>query len=184
MGLNNRNVIASFLLLFTGGATFFLYPNWLILPVTAFSWFLLEVHFVSNPRMGRITHALILGLFLLAFDFIFENIGASYGFWVTKRSYLFVFAVPFEVMLTCLFGGASFSILMSSLRWSPKTIFFSLILWAIGGTVSEFYLRLVNLMEYGNGWLSFPHAFISYIVTFIILLGIIKEIDRRTYAHV
>ena len=87
MGLNNRNVIASFLLLFTGGATFFLYPNWLILPVTAFSWFLLEVHFVSNPRMGRITHALILGLFLLAF-------ARARAF---RRSFIFHFNVLLEM---------------------------------------------------------------------------------------
>jgi hypothetical protein len=172
----NWNIAASFSLLFIGGAIFFLYPNWLILPLTAFSWFLLEIYFTADPKMGKIKHALFLGLFLLIFDFIFENLGGSMGYWVTKQSHLFVMAVPLEVMITCLFGGASFSILNSSFGWNQKTLLLNLILWSIGGTISEFYLRLVNFMEYGNGWLSFPHAFISYLITFLILLGINRKL--------
>jgi hypothetical protein len=179
MGLTKVNLVASFVLLFSGGAIFFFYPNWLILPATAFSWFLLEIYFTSNPKMGRIKSALFLGLFLLIFDFIIENIGALYGFWVTKQSHYFVLAVPLEVMITCLFGGASFSILISSIKWNYRTLSLNLILWSIGGTISEFYLRLVNLMEYGNGWLSFPHAFISYLLTFIILSAINHKLNVR-----
>lgn len=168
-----KNVLYSFLLLFSGGAIFYFFPNWIILPVTSIAWLLLEV-FLNDKRIPK--SAIILGMFLATFDFIVENFGSMYGFWISKNSSFFILAVPMEIILTCLFGGISYSLLMSTIKWNSKKAFVNLILWSLGGTIGEFYLRTLNFMQYGNGWLSFPHAFLSYFITFIILYILIKRL--------
>lgn len=52
--------------------------------------------------------ALTIGVFLMSFDFVFENVGTLlFEYWGTRGSYLFVLAVPVEVMLACFFGGTA-----------------------------------------------------------------------------
>ena len=172
-----KNVLYSFLLLFTGGATFYFFPNWIILPITSMTWFLLEV-FLSGWKVPK--SSIFTGVFLVIFDFIIENIGSMYGFWVSKNSSFFVLAVPMEIILTCFFGGASYSLLMSTRKWNWNVIFVNWVLWTLGGTLGEYYLRTVDFMQYGNGWQSFPHAFFSYLITFIVLFMLSKGLFQDT----
>lgn len=162
----NKNMLYSFIILFTGGAIFYLIKNWLILPAMGIIWFSFE-YFATKAKIVKL--ALALGIFLFVFDFIVENVGAIYGFWVSKSSYLFVLAVPIEIILTCIFGGAAWFMLISSMKLNKKIIALSIIVWAIGGTLGERYLNTVNLMQYGNGWFYLPYTFVSYLVTFLIL---------------
>ncbi|MEM2175041.1 MAG: hypothetical protein QXI58_05415, partial [Candidatus Micrarchaeia archaeon] len=51
------------------------------------------------------------GIFLLIFDFIFENSGLLLGFWHTTGSYFQIFAVPIEVMGIAFLAGFTYAIL-------------------------------------------------------------------------
>jgi hypothetical protein len=123
--------------------------------------------------------ALATGIFLFVFDFVVENLGAIYGFWISKNSYLFILAVPIEVILTYIFGGAAWAMMTRFLKWNKKIIIISLILWSIGGTIGEYYLNSVNFMEYGNAWQSIPHALIAYLITFLILYKFVAIVKKK-----
>lgn len=167
------NALVSFIILFVAGAIFFFFPNWLILPVSAFAWLLFEVWHTSKEKelKRKLTLALLMGLFLAFFDFAVENLGAQFGYWVSLNSNFFLLAVPVEIFLTCLFGGAAFFLLIFNFNWDLKKILLNAFIWSIGGMAGEFYLNAVGLMRYGNGWVSIPHAILSYIAMWLLLHG-------------
>jgi len=112
-------------------------------------------------------YSLYLGLFLMIFDWILENIGALMGFWVSYGSMLFVSAVPLEVMIACVSVGVAYSVLVPK-KWNLKYIIFCSLIPAVGGTLGEARLQSIGLMTYGNGW-TWIHAFISYFAAWILL---------------
>jgi len=175
------NVLVSFLILFSFGAIFYFSPNWAILPIAAFVWFLFEVWQVSSEKdfRGKLVSALLMGLFLAFFDFAVENLGAQFGFWVSLKSNFFLLAVPAEIFITCLFGGSAFFLLISNFTWDLKRILLNSVTWSAGGALGEFYLNIVGLMRYGNGWVSIPHAFASYMVTWFVLHGVFYVLNRN-----
>lgn len=111
--------------------------------------------------------ALILGIFLMVFDWIFENLGAKFGYWYSKGSSFFVKAVPIEVMIAAVSGGFGWILLM------PKSfdIFYVLlvsIITGIGGALGENTLQNAGKMKYGNGW-TWTHAFVAYFLVWVFL---------------
>jgi hypothetical protein len=144
--------------------------DWAVLPVVALVWFLFEYTRVAKYRRGvLIWPALATGAFLLAFDFMIENFGYVLGFWSSSNSRCFVLYVPLEVMLACLFGGSAWALLVFQIYKNWRFVTLHSILWSLGGCLGEWYLNLTNLMQYGRGWTFFPHTFLSYLATWLIL---------------
>jgi len=169
------------LLLVFGGLIFFILRNWLILPIFAIIWFLFELE-VNKRNMKLAKISILTGLILMIFDFAFENWGAVYGYWRTIKSNFFVLFVPIEIIITCIFGGAAWFLFASKNR-NNAFIMINLTLWSIGGMIGEFFLMMIGFMSYGNGWLSLPHAFVSYLFTFVLFYFIsfsfIKKIEKK-----
>ncbi|MCJ7579832.1 MAG: hypothetical protein MUP98_04775, partial [Candidatus Aminicenantes bacterium] len=79
--------------------------DWPILVLSSIPFAALAT-WIYSKRIKKIwKHALLLGIFLMTFDWIFENLGAHFGFWFSYDSAFFVLAVPIEVMIAALFGG-------------------------------------------------------------------------------
>jgi hypothetical protein len=85
-------------------------------------------------------------------------------------------------MLTCIFGGAAW-FLFASKHKGKFFIAINLILWSIGGMIGESFLIKIGFMNYGNGWLSMPHAFVSYFLTFVIFyfisFSLLKRVNKK-----
>jgi hypothetical protein len=170
-------MLTRILLLIFGGTIFFMFYNWLILPIFAMAWFLFESKVVGR-NMKLIKMAILVGIILMLFDFAFENWGAVYGYWRTINSYFFVLNVPIEIMLTCIFGGAAWFLFISKYK-NKFLVATNTTLWSIGGMTGEYFLMTVGLMRYGNGWSSIPHAFVSYFLTFVLFFFISFYFNRK-----
>ena len=110
--------------------------------------------------------AFIMGISIMAFDWVFENIGARLNFWHSKNSILFVKAVPIEVMVGAISGGFGWAMLMPHTFSFPYVLLVSLIV-GVGGTLGEDVLLSKGKMKYARGW-HWPHAFISYFTVFML----------------
>jgi len=175
---NTKELMIRALILVLGGALFFIFQKWFILPAFALIWFLFEVSVNNVKNIKLLKASLTIGIILMIFDFAFENWGATYGYWRTINSSFFVLAVPLEIMLTCIFGGAAW-FLFSSKHKGKYFIAANLILWSIGGLVGEYFLIFIGFMSYGNGWLSIPHAFVSYFLTFLLFYSVSFSVIGR-----
>jgi len=141
---------------------------WLILLVFSTAWFLIEVKLNWNNKT-RIKKALLIGLFLMIFDFVFENLGildTFLGHWQSFHSLFFVLYVPIEIIFITLLGGAAWALYL------PRkfNIFYSIgdvLLFSTYGMVGEYILNSSGIMYYRGGWI--PNEFIGYMVTWIIL---------------
>jgi len=141
---------------------------WLILLTLATAWFLIEVK-LNWKNKTRIKKALAIGLFLMIFDFVFENLGVLdtfLGQWRSFHSLFFVLAVPVEIIFITLLGGAAWALYL------PRkfNIFYSLgdtLLFSTYGMVGEYILNSHGIMQYRSGWI--PNEFIGYMITWIIL---------------
>ena len=154
--------------------------NWWVTPIVSMLLFLLEQ---QKSTRSNLEIALIVGSFLLTFDFAFENVGTLlFGYWGTSGSSLFVLAVPIEVMLTCFFGGAAWSLYVMSVHalfisrlqghfnghLRLYLILLDLFFFGAGGAVAEWTLIQRGVMYYANGWTSI-YAFIAYFATWTML---------------
>ena len=194
---NNRSVyhfVFEFIVFFFGLGVFMVPSgmafNWWIIPVVSLLLFLLEQRISTRNNLEI---ALIIGFFLLTFDFVFENVGTLlFGYWGTRGSSLFVLAVPIEVMLTCFFGGAAWSLYVMSMhglfisRFQGRfngplrlyLILLDLFFFGVGGAVAEWSLVQRGVMYYANGWISI-YAFIAYFVTWLMLHILLDALMRR-----
>lgn len=180
MEINDKPLLFRTLILVIGGFFFYIFRDWLILPIVAIIWFLFEYRQLKISKgENTLKISIILGLFLMIFDFVIENLGAIFGYWVSINSHLLVLAVPIEVMLTCFFGGAAWLLFTYPRRDNRKFVIFNSVLWSGGGTVGEWFLNNIKFMAYGNGWLSLPHAFSAYLFTFFILHCLVCEISAE-----
>lgn len=179
MNFNGNTVFVSFsfLILFVGGALFFFFPNWFFIPLFGLIWFLYT--FKINGNSKKLKFALATGAFIAIFDFILENAGAQFGYWVSKKSLFFVLAVPIEIITGAFIAGTAWYLLYDSLKWNRKIVLLSIILWSIGGTAGEYYLNFTGFMSYGNGWLSIPHAFVTYFVAFLVFYGFATFVNKK-----
>lgn len=180
MKIKDKLLLPRLLILVGGGSFFYMFKDWLILPIVAMIWFKFEYKQLKiSQRKNMLKISLMLGLFLMIFDFVIENLGAIFGYWVSINSHLFVLAVPIEVMLTCFFGGAAWTLFIYQKRDNWKFVNFNSVLWSVGGTAGERFLNKINFMAYGNGWLSLPHAFLAYLATFLLLHYIAYKITVK-----
>ncbi|MBI4215003.1 hypothetical protein HY546_03325 [archaeon] len=137
---------------------------WPALLIGAFSWFSYEVG-KHRARLLYVFKALLLGAFLVAFDFAVENAGVILGFWTVKQSALHVLAVPVEVMILIFFGIAAWAMHVPEKRnWFY--MLFDSINFGIFGAVGEYILLTNGMMQYSGGWTSF-HAFAGYFATWL-----------------
>lgn len=141
---------------------------WSILLILTVAWFLIEVK-LNWRNKTRIKRALLIGLFLMIFDFIFENLGAVGSFlgeWQSFHSLFFILYVPIEIIFVTLLGGTAWALYL------PKkfNIYYSLgdiLLFSTYGMIGEYILTVNGIMWYRGGWI--PHEFIGYMITWIIL---------------
>lgn len=168
--------------------------NWWIIPSISVLLFLFEYR-KSTPQ--NLKAALLLGTFLMVFDFIFENVGTLvFNYWGTTGSSLFILAVPIEVMLTCFFGGTAWALYVlsahtsfiskyrnqsnPSLRYS--LILLNLLFFGAGGAVAEWSLIQRGVMYYARGWTT-PHAFVAYFATWTMLHVILNKLRPFKVEH-
>ncbi|MEM3369712.1 MAG: hypothetical protein QXE90_02565 [Candidatus Micrarchaeia archaeon] len=113
------------------------------------------------------SRAIKLGIFLLVFDFIFENLGLLLGYWYTSGSILQLGAVPIEVMGIAFCAGFTYAVLFPR-KFDTKLGFFSSVWIAAAGTAIEAILVSQGVLMYTGGWTSL-HAFVSYFAAFMIM---------------
>ena len=128
-----------------------------------------------SPKIDRIkketyNRAFKLGLFLVIFDFIFENAGLLAGYWYTSGSVLQLGAVPIEVVGIAFCAGYAYSLLFKEKyqKFNWEIGFFTSLLIAVVGTLIEAILVSQGVLTYTGGWTSM-HALISYFITFFIM---------------
>jgi len=168
--------------------------NWWIIPSVSFLLFLFEYRKATRKNLEV---ALFIGVFLMVFDFVFENVGTLvFGYWGTKGSSLFILAVPIEVMLACFFGGTAWALYVLSAHalfvskyqsHSNMPLRFSLILldlffFGAGGAAAEWFLIQRGVMYYSMGWTT-PHAFVAYFATWTMLHTLLNELTSHDRTH-
>ncbi len=124
----------------------------------------------------KLKQALLLGLFLAIFDWIFENAGALLNLWVSKGSILFLWHVPVEVFLIAIFSGSVYYFVLEE-RKSPGWMAFSSLLIAVVGMTMEKALIELGMLQYFQAWNSVL-AFIAYFVVFVLIFQV-KELIRN-----
>ena len=145
---------------------------WDILLLSALVWFVLE----ASKNRKALGNALKIGVFLLVFDFIFENSGWIYGLWQTHSMFA-IGVVPIEVMGIALFGGAAWAMYL------PKkfNLFHSAIdcvVFALFGSLGEWLLIQQGLFVYNLWWtsiLAFCAYFVSWVILHFVRYKVIKE---------
>jgi len=188
---SNYEYIFEFIIFFFG-LGIFLIPssvpfNWWIIPSISVILFLFEYR-KSTPK--NLKAALIIGAFLMVFDFVFENVGTLvFGYWGTYASSFTILAVPIEVMLTCFFGGTAWALYVLSAhtsfiskyrKQSNPSLRYSLILlnlffFGAGGAAAEWSLIQRDVMYYAKGWTT-PHAFVAYFATWTMLHVLLNKL--------
>lgn len=187
-----------FIIFFFGLGVFFVPSsipfNWWIIVSVSLLLFIFEYRKATRKKL-RV--ALLMGVFLMVFDFAFENVGTLvFGYWGTNGSSLFVLAVPIEVMLTCLFGGTAWALYVLSahalfvaryqshsntpLRYS--LILLDLFFFGVGGAAAEWCLIQKGAMYYAAGWTT-PHAFVAYFATWTLLHTLLNKLTPPMTEH-
>lgn len=136
--------------------------SWIILLASAMTWFGIE----AARNKGRIVTALKIGLFLMVFDFVFENIGWLAGLWQTK-SMLAIGVVPIEVMGIALFGGAAWALYLPR-KFNLWHSLADCTLFGFFGALGERLLIMQGLFVYKLWWTSVL-AFAAYFLTWVLL---------------
>jgi len=188
---SNYDYILEFIIFFFGLGVFLIPSsvpfNWWIIPSISVLLFLFEYR-KSTPK--NLKAALLLGTFLMVFDFVFENVGTLvFGYWGTTGSSFPILAVPIEVMLTCFFGGTAWALYVlsahtsfiskyrnqsnPSLRYS--LILLNLLFFGAGGAAAEWSLIQRGAMYYARGWTT-PHAFVAYFATWTMLHVLLNKL--------
>ncbi len=137
--------------------------SWDLLLLGAIGWFFLE----SRSDRKRFRNAISIGLFLLVFDFIFENSGWLLGLWHTT-SYFHLGVVPIEVMGIAFFGGTAWATYMPK-KFDQWFSFYNCLVFGFFGALGEWLLIHQGLFVYNPVWTSVD-AFIAYFLTWVILV--------------
>ncbi|MBN1454906.1 MAG: hypothetical protein JW945_01445 [Methanomicrobia archaeon] len=152
-----------------------IWTPWFVLSAGAIVWFVIEL-FVEKPTGTRLKKALVVAIFLVVFDFIFENSGTIFNLWYSSNSLVPVCmpiesihpaCVPIEVMLVILFGGAAWALYVPQ-DFKLTYSVLDLLLIATFGAIGEYILIQFGLMHYLQWWTSL-YAFLSYVATWILL---------------
>jgi len=138
------------------------YPLFLLLAIL---WLAAELRFDSSGK--NIKNAFLIGLALMAFDFLVENIGGFLGYWRTHGSVFPLGFVPLEIMLLCVVGGMSWALYLPR-RLSLWYSLIDIVFFSFFGSLGEALLIKNGLLGYMGGWGS-VNAFLGYLVTWIML---------------
>ncbi len=161
-----------------------IWTPWIILSLCAVGWFAIELY-IENPDLERLKRVLCVAIFLMVYDFAFENSGTLLGLWYSSNSLIpvcvpvgstYPACVPIEVMMLTLFGGAAWALYIPR-KFKLTYSILDIILIATFGALGEFVLIQYDLMHYHLWWTSI-HAFISYMGTWIILHFVNYKIFR------
>jgi hypothetical protein len=136
--------------------------SWYVILASAIAWFGLE----ARENRGRVRTALGVGVFLLVFDFAFENSGWLAGLWFTKSQF-HVGVVPVQVMGIALFGGAAWALYLPR-RFNLWHSVVDCVVFATFGALGERLLIGQVLFVYQQWWTSYD-AFVAYFLTWVIL---------------
>ncbi len=139
---------------------------WWILLASAIVWFALEVYLNKSRSLPK---AMAVGLFLLVFDFIFENTGWVFGLWHTISQFA-VGVVPLQVMGIAFFGGTAWAMRMPR-KFNAMHSLASCFVFALFGSLGEWLLIRQGLFVYAPAWNSL-FAFISYFITWLMLIAV------------
>lgn len=152
-----------------------IWTPWLVLSAGAVVWFAVELY-VEKPAGTRLKKALAVAIFLVLFDFAFENSGTVFNLWYSSNSLVpvcmpvestYPACVPIEVMMVILFGGAAWGLYVPQ-EFKLTYSVLDVLLIASFGAIGEYILIQFGLMHYLQWWTS-VHAFLSYAGTWIIL---------------
>jgi len=148
---------------------------YLVLVSLAVVWLALEARFDSIGK--SLKKALVLGLFLMLFDFAVENIGGILGYWQTHGSLVPLWFVPVEIVALTTIGGAAWALYLPRKSDWKYTLFDS---WFFGvfGALGETLMIKNGLMTYMGGWTP-VHAFFGYFVTWVILHTVWYKVLNR-----
>lgn len=135
---------------------------WTILVVSAIIWFAIQ----ARKDTKHLKMALEIGVFLLLFDFVFENSGWLLGLWHTVSAFA-IGVVPIEVMGICLFGGAAWALYLPK-KFNLFHSALDCVVFALFGSLGEWLLIRQGLFFYTSWWTS-ALAFVAYLATWIIL---------------
>jgi len=124
------------------------------------------VFYLRNPDKTTRKRALMLGLFLFAFDFIFENMGAAADLWQVNSGYKLL-AVPFEVMAIAVLAGYTYSLVFPR-KFDMRMGVASSLLIAVAGVFLESMLMDQKLIVYMGGWDAYA-ALVAYFFAFMIM---------------
>ena len=139
---------------------------YLTLVTIAVIWCLAEFRLNRND-VGAVKRAFLVGLFLMVFDFAFQNSGWLLGLWATHGAILAVGVVPIEVMLICLIGGTAWALYLPR-SYDRMHSIMDILVFATYGTLGEYMFRLSGLMSYYQWW-NAGLAFLAYGITWVIL---------------
>lgn len=120
-----------------------------------------------KPKRQALNRAVKLGLFLLAFDFIFESAGLLLGYWHTSGSILQLMAVPLEVAFIAFLAGCAYAMLFPP-KFDWKLGVASSLPIAVVGTGIEAILVGQGALVYTGGWTSY-HTLVAYFAAFLLM---------------
>ncbi len=136
--------------------------SWYLLLISAMAWFVIEV----RENSGRVRKAMEVGVFLLLFDFVFENSGWVAGLWYTK-SQVAVGVVPLQVMGIAFFGGTAWALYLPK-RFDFRHSLVDSLVFATFGALGERLMIGQVIFVYKQWWTSYD-AFLAYFLTWVIL---------------
>lgn len=135
--------------------------------VIAAAGFLLFEAYIHRSEPDRIMKAVYIGIFLMAFDFVFQNAGWMLGLWQTFDAAIVIGVVPIEIMLVCLLGGAAWALYLPK-RYDRIHTLMDVLTFGVYGAFGEFMLIGAGLMAYYQWWNSWL-AFASYALVWVLL---------------
>lgn len=119
------------------------------------------------PDSAFAARAAGVGVFLMAFDWVFESWGARAGYWYSHSSRRFVGAVPLEVMVGALSGGFAWALLMPP-HFQPLYVLLVSATVGVAGAMGEDRLARTKAMDYRKGW-TWAHAVVAYFLVWLLL---------------
>jgi len=120
-----------------------------------------------KPKKDVIRRAVRLGLFLFAFDFMFENAGLLLGYWHTSGGLVQLGAVPIEVTVIAFLAGHAYAMLFPR-KFDWRVALPTSLLIAVAGAGIEAIINSQGALIYTGGWTSL-HALVAYFVAFLIM---------------
>lgn len=126
---------------------------------------------------------ILLGLFLMIFDFTIETLGGYYGVWTSQNSLLLVGYVPIEVMVICILGGTGWVIQLDTKVKSRNHLIYFVLFWTSGGAIGEQMLLGLNLMTYGQffafGKWTLYWALLAYFLTWVFMVVVSNKFLKK-----